>query len=645
MGDYSRDSYRLTNAMHQLLTGTPVGDAQHYVGVRLQQGVPLLDADWNELEDIRNMELATLLRWFIGDGVPTQSAGFAISESGDVNNFAIGPGIALVHGLLAINLALTTRNAQPFAADQPPLTTPPGGSDRTDIVYLDIWHEEVRGSGGANVDARLVNDQIGVETAARTARRWQVQVREGAADLTGLPVPDGHQFAPLALLRRRAGIAAIREAMIVDLRRPGLTLADHLKAPLYLRRGLEILDAPRFVQMSRALRTVLFTRLQNDQLPYQTAGADAVRNETLILMSLQEITHLARVGEIDAASANFDNANALNFLRELYASQSAWVDLVESIGNAGGVAQSFVNGYRQRLDGTPPDPVIKGVQPALDQDDLLAAVIAQESLNLWLTAPTGELPEGSAVCLYQAVIPVENLTAGSSYDFTYQLSANFVSPQATEDFQVQVTLPAAFGSAVANPTLLTFSAPEDQATVTVTVVPSGISTTADLDVTTFAVRNATLRSPQPPITLTLNAPPPVAAYFYYAGARFNADGRLEIPQSHLTRAQGRNILFRLQNDSASETRTYQVTGQIIPNVADTAGWSPLTPTALAAIEVNPSTGMDVNVRVDGPKSPSPEPPIGTIGDVVAVATLTLVNGTPPVDAPPPITVTIPFVVV
>jgi hypothetical protein len=645
MGDYSRDSYRLTNAVYQLLTGSAVSDAQHYVGVRLQQGVPMLDADWNELEDIRNMELAAVLRLFIGDGVPTQSAGFAISESGAANDFAIGPGVALANGLLAINLSLTTYNGQPFAAGQPPLTTPPGGSDRTDIVYLDIWHEEVRGSGGATVDPRLINDQIGVETAARVARRWQVRVREGAADLTGLPVPVGHQFTPLALLHRRAGIAAIREAMIEDLRRPGLTLTDHLKAPLYLRRGFEVLDAPRFVQMARALRTVLLSRLQNDQLPYQTAGVNAQRDETLILMSLQEITHLARVGEIETASRNFDNANAIGFLGELYTSQAAWIDMVESIGNDSGVAQSFVNGYRQRLDGTPPDPVIKGVKPALDQGDLLAAVIAQENLNLWLTAPTGELPEGSAVCLYQAVIPVENLTAGSSYDFTYQISANFVSPQATEDFQVQVTLPAAFGTAVANPALLTFTAPEDQATVTVTVVPSGTSTTADLDVTVFAVRNATLRSPQPPITLTLNAPPPVAAYFYYAGTRFNADGQLEIPQSHLTRPQGRNILFRLQNDSAAETRTYQVTGQIIPSVADTSGWSPLTPTALPDIVVNPSAGMDVNVRVDGPKSPNPAPPVGTIGDIIAVATLTQVNGAPPVDAPPPITVTIPFVVV
>src|SRR4051812_30687983 len=100
MGDYSRNTYSLTNAVHQLLTGQAVTDPRHYVGVRLQQGVPVLDADWNELEDIRNMELRAVLRYFIGNGVPASNAGFAISESGVANDFAIGPGVALFDGML-----------------------------------------------------------------------------------------------------------------------------------------------------------------------------------------------------------------------------------------------------------------------------------------------------------------------------------------------------------------------------------------------------------------------------------------------------------------------------------------------------------------------------------------------------------------
>jgi hypothetical protein len=51
---------------------------KHYVSVRLQQGVPLLDADWNEMEDIRRFELQAFLKWFVGDGVPAGNDGFRI---------------------------------------------------------------------------------------------------------------------------------------------------------------------------------------------------------------------------------------------------------------------------------------------------------------------------------------------------------------------------------------------------------------------------------------------------------------------------------------------------------------------------------------------------------------------------------------
>ena len=42
MGNFSRDTF---------------DPAKAYVGVRLQQGVPVLDADWNELNDVIRQEL------------------------------------------------------------------------------------------------------------------------------------------------------------------------------------------------------------------------------------------------------------------------------------------------------------------------------------------------------------------------------------------------------------------------------------------------------------------------------------------------------------------------------------------------------------------------------------------------------------
>src|SRR5438445_6980636 len=47
--------------------------------VRLQQGVPIVDADWNELDDIRKFELRAYLKWFVGDGIPDGSDAFRIN--------------------------------------------------------------------------------------------------------------------------------------------------------------------------------------------------------------------------------------------------------------------------------------------------------------------------------------------------------------------------------------------------------------------------------------------------------------------------------------------------------------------------------------------------------------------------------------
>ena len=81
MGDYSRDPVtRLADSAQK-----------HYVGVRLQQGVPLLDADWNELEDLRKHEMYEFVRRFIGDGVPDGNDGFRIQslEGGAIGNIIL----------------------------------------------------------------------------------------------------------------------------------------------------------------------------------------------------------------------------------------------------------------------------------------------------------------------------------------------------------------------------------------------------------------------------------------------------------------------------------------------------------------------------------------------------------------------------
>ena len=67
--------------------------------MRLQQGVPLLDRDWNEMEDIRRYFERTLREHYIGDGVP-DVAGFAVSAPAirADDDVVIGAGRCMVDG-------------------------------------------------------------------------------------------------------------------------------------------------------------------------------------------------------------------------------------------------------------------------------------------------------------------------------------------------------------------------------------------------------------------------------------------------------------------------------------------------------------------------------------------------------------------
>ena len=121
---------------------------KHYVGVRLQQGVPIVDADWNEMEDIRKYELRAFIRWFVGNGIPEGNNGFAIFAVAETNDFGIrggdgtaeGAGHVLVDGWDVINESAIQYTAQALFNDNvlandwgvdplPPLTTPAASQD------------------------------------------------------------------------------------------------------------------------------------------------------------------------------------------------------------------------------------------------------------------------------------------------------------------------------------------------------------------------------------------------------------------------------------------------------------------------------------------------------------------------------------
>lgn len=216
MGNFSRNTFR---------------PDRNFTGVRLQTGVPLLDSDWNELEDVRKHELQSALAAYLGDGIPAGQRGFQIAAVDDAqganNDFRIlageggARGFCLVRGQLTSiaatlryqeqalfqNSALAARWGVPVL---PPLTTP--AANRNDAVYLDVWEREV----DAAEDEFLINRDIGVETCVRLKREWVVRVAEGGA----IPAPaPGHLHLALAAIARSQGRAQIAAADLSDQRR------------------------------------------------------------------------------------------------------------------------------------------------------------------------------------------------------------------------------------------------------------------------------------------------------------------------------------------------------------------------------------------------------------------------------------------
>ncbi len=310
MGNFSRDTFdRL----------------KHYVGVRLQQGVPLIDADWNEQEDIRKFELQTFLKWFAGNGVPHGNDGFLIvAASGTGNTFDItggdgtarGAGRCIVEGLdvmiegnsrytdqpLYDNATLATQwGVEPIA----PLTTPT--ADRVDTVYLDVWEREV----DSGEDTDLINPAIGLETCVRLKREWAVRVAEGAL---AAPAPAaGHAFYPIARLNRRAGRAAITASQIEDLRTTGINLSA---------LAAEIQDA-------RGMKANLGNRLDESltrggQLRHNVVGSDQLNPElTSRIVTLEN--HLARRMQAQVLFSNNDANNAIRTINTGFRTRFVWI--------------------------------------------------------------------------------------------------------------------------------------------------------------------------------------------------------------------------------------------------------------------------------------------------------------------------------
>ena len=97
-----------------------------YIGLHIEQGVPILDRDLNLLQDLLTAAVRSIVTRYIGNGIPSGGQGFAIQAIPAANNFRIvagvpPPGACLVGGIEVTIPADLNYSDQPGV---PALTTP-----------------------------------------------------------------------------------------------------------------------------------------------------------------------------------------------------------------------------------------------------------------------------------------------------------------------------------------------------------------------------------------------------------------------------------------------------------------------------------------------------------------------------------------
>lgn len=411
MGNFSRDTF---------------DPLKRYTSVRLQQGVPLLDADWNEMDDIRRFELRTFLRWFIGDGIPARSDGsrndafrIAAMPAPDRDNFRIlsgggnssGANRCLVDGVEVFITQDIEFIAQPLHEDytgpNPPVApdvTPidPDASEIRGIpttagsylVYLDVWEWEV----GASVDNfHLVNPLLGIETCVRLKRSWAVRVFK-AGEENRLP---NHSYYLLATIDRPTDGATIAPEQIIDQRRTDLNLSKYLKTPIYAQQGSIAIDNQALSSMFDQLRSALRNRLASQTLFVDAAPSDLDR--TLVYFTLQDIFQVCTSGITQVRTNNANISDVLQLMQILVEAQENFLTTLDQHGNPSNSDKvNFINEYRRRLN--------------LSKDEIAAARLintysTQQNIIIWLSLGTEvarilrsqqeQLVKGAAQAMFQ----------------------------------------------------------------------------------------------------------------------------------------------------------------------------------------------------------------------------------------------------
>jgi hypothetical protein len=211
MGNFSRDpELRLLDA-----------ESKHYIGLRIQQGVPVLDADLHLVEGLRRREVESIGQWVLGDGVPVGSDAFRVSAlaGGGVNTIVlrsktVGTGPSSIAVVLASSTAaaalgfdatnatgaragnspaqLTSHNAQPFvlAAGTTLTIVADGGAPET-VTFVAGDFANIAAATAAEVAAKITATMVRSSAAAGTGGDFSLSGGNGTTQGAGRMLVEG----------------------------------------------------------------------------------------------------------------------------------------------------------------------------------------------------------------------------------------------------------------------------------------------------------------------------------------------------------------------------------------------------------------------------------------------------------------------
>lgn len=450
MGDYSRNPNE--RALDSL--------SKSYVSVRMQQGVPVLDADINELDDLRRIELQITTKLAIGDGVPTGTDGFHILPilgPANLNDFLIRggmdgvPGFIWLSGMLVKNennvkyteqaLYENSALAEEWGVEPvPALATP--AADQNYLVYLDVWHREVN----AYEDSELMDPSIGLETTLRLKRLWAVRLaREEDYSNAYAGRPEGHEYLVLASLLRIKDNPAIEPQMILDKRDTEVSLRRYVA--FYGPAGDLVVSITNFNNMLDNIRGIIRDFITFLLSKFITPSSHYTAAEVAGIQSLSDIVSLADQAFTLSEAGLMGTQGAINWFNQLYLAQDrmagTWETLLFPLDK--GAGRIYENSYKEMISkiklfmNGPAPAGYTSLNQALQKKNLYEAV-RTEGRILSEFGEEIDRPTGNLLLTYLGSTTL-TITRNSSFDIRYKLTGS-VTPD--DDLDIEVFKDAAW---------------------------------------------------------------------------------------------------------------------------------------------------------------------------------------------------------